>query len=319
MAIVFNPNSNSVTVSGVAGAGPITATINGCTAGNTLLLAVTSTDSPASVGIAPPTAPAGWTRDSFTNSLGGTSKALWVAVYRKTASAGSNSFSAAFSSGTSPYYWIGSLTEVTPLALDKAPTPVSSATTSLTGPNTGTLSSATEFVLGICGSDDPTLIVVPTLPAGFTTILGSTGGGTNIAVLTAYQITSATTAINPTWTSTSSDILVAAITTYTDAAAPVITVQPTQQSAASGSTATFAVTATGTGSLSYLWYNNGVSTGGTASSYTTPTLTNADNGEQYYCEVTDSIGTTTTATVYLFIIGESSADGDKINSAWFTR
>jgi hypothetical protein len=99
---------------------------------------------------------------------------------------------------------------------------------------------------------------------------------------------------------------------------PVITVQPVQQSVASG-TATFSVTATGTGSLSYLWYKNGASTGTTTASYTTPTVTNADNGHRYYCEVTDSIGTTTTATVFLFIIGASSADGDKINSAWFTR
>ena len=100
---------------------------------------------------------------------------------------------------------------------------------------------------------------------------------------------------------------------------PQITAQPVQQSAASGSTATFSVTATGIGTVSYLWYKNGASTGTTTSSYTTPTLSISDNGNSYYCAVTDSNGTINTATVYLFIIGESSGDGDKINSAWFFR
>lgn len=59
--------------------------------------------------------------------------------------------------------------------------------------------------------------------------------------------------------------------------------------------------------------------GATSSSYTTPTLSNADNGTQYWCAVTDSNGTTNTGLAGLYIIGESSGDGDKINSAWFTR
>ena len=63
----------------------------------------------------------------------------------------------------------------------------------------------------------------------------------------------------------------------------------------------------------------GAISGATSSSYTTGTLTNANNGTVYSVDCTNTNGTTTSASVYLFIIGESSADGDKINSSWFFR
>jgi hypothetical protein len=59
--------------------------------------------------------------------------------------------------------------------------------------------------------------------------------------------------------------------------------------------------------------------GATSSSYTTSTLTAADNGTVYSVDCVNTNGTTVSANVYLFIIGESSGDGDKINSAWFAR
>lgn len=59
--------------------------------------------------------------------------------------------------------------------------------------------------------------------------------------------------------------------------------------------------------------------GATSSSYTTSTLTAADNGTVYSVDCVNTDGTTVSANVYLFIIGESSGDGDKINSAWFFR
>ena len=100
--------------------------------------------------------------------------------------------------------------------------------------------------------------------------------------------------------------------------APTITVQPTNQSALIGQTATFSVTATG--ATSYQWNLAGSPiSGATSSSYTTGTLTAANNGTVYSVDCTNTNGTTTSASVYLFIIGESSADGDKINSSWFFR
>ena len=222
MAITYNPNNNAVQISGVASGGPMAATITGCTAGNTLLCAVTFTDNAGTLGLPAPNAPPGWVIDS-SSVVTGTIPIL-VVVYRTTAVAGTNTFSTAFVIGTSPFYWNGSLVEVTPLAIDKAPAPVFSATTSLTGPNTGTLSSANEFVFAVCGNDIAGTPVIPSLPTGFTSILASNNTNTNIGVRTAYQIVSATTAINPTWTVATGGTTFAAVTTYKEGA-PAIVVQ----------------------------------------------------------------------------------------------
>ena len=61
--------------------------------------------------------------------------------------------------------------------------------------------------------------------------------------------------------------------------APAITVQPSDQSVSSGQPATFTVTATGTGTLSYQWQKNAVPiAGATAPIYTTPATALGDSG-----------------------------------------
>jgi hypothetical protein len=72
--------------------------------------------------------------------------------------------------------------------------------------------------------------------------------------------------------------------------APTITVQPSNQTVTAGATATFSVTATGSG-LTYQWRRNGTPIGGaTSSSYTTPATTvsggSANNGDLYSVVVT---------------------------------
>ena len=63
---------------------------------------------------------------------------------------------------------------------------------------------------------------------------------------------------------------------------PVIVVNPVSQSAAIGKTATFTVSATGNGPLSYLWYRDGAQIDGAVSaSYTTPAVKLDDNGAQF--------------------------------------
>jgi hypothetical protein len=72
--------------------------------------------------------------------------------------------------------------------------------------------------------------------------------------------------------------------------APSITVQPSNQTVTAGATATFSVTATGSG-LTYQWRRNGSNiSGATSSSYTTPATTvsggSANNGDVYSVVVT---------------------------------
>ena len=90
---------------------------------------------------------------------------------------------------------------------------------------------------------------------------------------------------------------------------PLITAQPQSQTVCAGNTATFSVVATGTG-LSYQWQ---VSTddgstwsdisGATSDSYTTPSLTAADNGKKFRVVVTGTCGSVTSDTATLTILG----------------
>ena len=64
--------------------------------------------------------------------------------------------------------------------------------------------------------------------------------------------------------------------------------QPVSQTVTAGNTATFSVSANGTGPYLYFWYKNGTFiTGATNPSYTTPALSSADNGSCYYCLITN--------------------------------
>ncbi len=69
--------------------------------------------------------------------------------------------------------------------------------------------------------------------------------------------------------------------------------------------ATFSVTAGGTGPFSYQWLRNGAAiAGATASTYTTPTLSLADNGAQFAVTVGNAAGTATvTSTAATLSVG----------------
>ena len=84
---------------------------------------------------------------------------------------------------------------------------------------------------------------------------------------------------------------------------PTVTTHPSAQTAAEGQTASFSVTASGTAPLTYQWRKNGTHiSGATASTYTTPVNSSADNGAVYSVVVSNSAGTATsnnaTLTVY---------------------
>ncbi len=85
--------------------------------------------------------------------------------------------------------------------------------------------------------------------------------------------------------------------------APTITTQPANETVTAGQTATFTVAATGTAPLTYQWKKNGANiTGATASSYTTPATTSADDGSTFQVLVSNAVGNTPSTTVTLTVI-----------------
>ncbi|MGP0019252.1 MAG: hypothetical protein ACLPHP_11830 [Candidatus Sulfotelmatobacter sp.] len=76
--------------------------------------------------------------------------------------------------------------------------------------------------------------------------------------------------------------------------APLITVQPANQSVTVGATATFTVAAAGTAPLSYQWQKGTTNiSGATSASYTTPATALTDNGSQFDVVVSNSLGNAT--------------------------
>jgi hypothetical protein len=81
---------------------------------------------------------------------------------------------------------------------------------------------------------------------------------------------------------------------------PVISAQPSSRAVTMGQAASFSVTASGTGTLTYQWKKNGAAiSGATAASYTTAATTSADNGTQFTVTVTDAAGSVTSGTAIL--------------------
>jgi len=84
--------------------------------------------------------------------------------------------------------------------------------------------------------------------------------------------------------------------------APAIIVPPVSAAVTAGYVATFAVAASGSGTLSYQWFVNGSQvTGATGTSYTTPVTTMANNGEAISVSVTSSFGTVASTPVTLMV------------------
>jgi len=85
-------------------------------------------------------------------------------------------------------------------------------------------------------------------------------------------------------------------------AAPSVTTEPAAQTVTEGQTATFSLVAAGSGPLNYQWNKNGTAiSGATSSSYTTPSTTVSDDGEQFTALVSNNLGKVTTSTVSLHV------------------
>jgi hypothetical protein len=87
-----------------------------------------------------------------------------------------------------------------------------------------------------------------------------------------------------------------------EAAAPIISTQPSSQTVVSGQAATFSVVATGTAPLSYQWKKSGINiAGATSASYTTPATTSSDNSSQFEVNVSNSAGSITSTAAMLSV------------------
>lgn len=95
---------------------------------------------------------------------------------------------------------------------------------------------------------------------------------------------------------------------------PYITTQPADQTVTAGATAAFTVAAAGKTALSYQWSRAGTNvTGATQSSYTTPATKTGDEGQVFYCTVTDTGGTIQSSNAVLHV--NSSGTGFTTNDA----
>ena len=94
----------------------------------------------------------------------------------------------------------------------------------------------------------------------------------------------------------------ATLTVSAATGAPAIGTQPANQSVVAGQTASFSVTATGNGPLTYQWKKNGTDiSGATASTYTTPATSSADTGAMYAVNVRNGAGTVTSSNATLTV------------------
>jgi Ig-like domain-containing protein/immunoglobulin I-set domain protein len=88
---------------------------------------------------------------------------------------------------------------------------------------------------------------------------------------------------------------------------PPVIKGPANQTVNVGQTATFTVTATGTGPFSYQWYVNGTAvTGATSASYTTPAAASTDSGSVFTVTVTNASGTVTSNPATLTVAADST-------------
>ena len=95
---------------------------------------------------------------------------------------------------------------------------------------------------------------------------------------------------------------------FLESAPPAITVQPTDQTANDGATATFTVTETG--ATSYQWKKNGSNVGTSSNSYAL-TATFADQSAQITVDCINASGTTTSSTATLRVAFELSGTGPR--------
>ena len=89
---------------------------------------------------------------------------------------------------------------------------------------------------------------------------------------------------------------------------PIITRPPADQQVMAGQSATFELTASAAGSISYNWLSNGIAiAGATNPTLVVPNVSLAANGAQFRCRATNATGAVTSSPVYLAVVSANQA------------
>ncbi len=203
---------------------------------------------------------------------------------------------------------------------------INNAPITVSAPVNGFTFNATTPTTAPCPAGTPTVNIGTTVSGTFTTPINLTASGVPAGTTVTFapnpltpgaatvaSLNNASSLAPGTYnisvTGTAGAVIQTTTITYIISATATITNQPTAQTTCVGSTATFSVTATGTG-LTYQWQSGpsatgtftNVATGGTAASYTTPAATLAMNGTYYRVIVTSPCGSVTSNAVMLTVI-----------------
>lgn len=172
------------------------------------------------------------------------------------------------------------------------------------GVSSGTVTNTSQpgMLVSVCYNDNGGG-TTPVAGTGFTstttawTFGGPSGGRSE------YQLISNTTGTPATFTAGSAigHITFAVFIDQSGPSGPTINTQPQSVTAYTGQTATFNVSATGTGTLHYQWKKNASNVGTDSSSYTTGALVLSDNGSTISVTITDDNAPTNSNTVILFV------------------
>ena len=208
---------------------------------------------------------------------------------------------------------------ITPSAIYRSPqaqltvaplvfTPPAVAPAITTQPASVTVASGANATFTVVATGTPT----PTLKWQRSTNSGSawsdlvndsvySGVTTGTLTVTAATLTMNANRFRAVATNTDSSVNSDGLATLTVTQSPVITVQPAGQTVLAGSSATFAVTATGSGTLTYQWFFTPASSstpqsisGATSASYTVSNVQTANTGD-YVCVVSNGVGTAATS------------------------
>jgi len=259
---------------------------------------------------------------------------ITTAPANQTVTAGQTGTFTVVAAGTAPlsYQWQKNGANITGATTTSYTTPATATTdngSTFDVVVTNTAGTVTSAAATLTVNPAPVAPTITTAPANQTVTAGQTASFTVVAAGTAplsYQwqknganiagAASASYTTPATATTDSGSTFDAVVTntagTVTSAAAtltvnpapvaPTITTAPASQTVTAGQTATFTVVAAGTAPLGYQWQKHGVNiAGATATSYTTPVTTGADNGSRFRVVVSNTAGTVTSVVATLTV------------------